>query len=311
MSQRLVVTANIYPDLDGTAGAVAYAEFLQWQGKTAVAAISGSPHNEAVFVLEKYDAVTPTEIESLLKPNDKVILVDASEKYRLPPIIQLDQVTEIIDHRQTHHVEQFPNAVAQIELVGAVATLVAERFIEKKAPISSTSAALLFFAIVSNTINFKANVTTTRDIAAAQWLKQYFEYEDMAIDDIFEHKSQITRPLRDVFNEDIGIQIVNDKKISIFQLEIMNVAHFVEKNFEEIRLVLDEIQRESGIDFIFLTAVDIKDGYNIFVAANQATEKVLEKAIDVTFRRGVAKREGILMRKEIIPRVREVVAKQA
>jgi len=171
---KLLVTSYKNPDLDGTACAFSYAEFLRKSGKDVVAAVFGKPHREAQFVLNKFNIPALENAEKVVNNVDGIIIVDASDLRGLSDRIQPEKVVEIIDHRKIHEANKFPNAKAQIELVGSAATLIAEKFYKNKTTISQESAALLFSAIVSNTINFQANVTTERDHKMADWLKTKF-----------------------------------------------------------------------------------------------------------------------------------------
>ena len=167
----ILITCYVSPDLDGVAGAVAYGEFLQKAGKDVVVGIIGELNDEAGYIFDRFGFSHPKTVPDA-DGYDEVILVDASELSGLEGKIPAEKVIEIIDHRTINDADKFPNAKAQIELVGAAATLVAEKFIQNKADISKESATLLYGAIVSNTLNFKGSVTTERDRVAAVWLNQ-------------------------------------------------------------------------------------------------------------------------------------------
>lgn len=180
----VLVTSYVNPDLDGLAGATAYAELLNAKGRRAVAAFFGKPHNEALYVLDRFDIVQPTELSSSEEFNE-VILIDCSEVNHLEGNIPLEKVIEIIDHRKVNDADKFPNATTQIELVGAAATLVAEKFIQSNIPISLNSAVLLHAAIISSTLNFKASVTTDRDKNVFTWLKDMTQLGDEFVRELF------------------------------------------------------------------------------------------------------------------------------
>lgn len=164
MSQsRIIVTGYSNPDLDGIASTIAYGELLKKQGKNARVALFGTPHREAQFVFKTFDIDKPAQAENILSQEDKLILVDASDLRGISNLIDPKQVIEIIDHRKINQADKFPNAKIQIELVGSCATLIAEKFFKEKVIITSSSAALLYSAIISNTVNFQANITTDRD----------------------------------------------------------------------------------------------------------------------------------------------------
>ena len=128
---------------------------------------------EVQFVLQTYNISPLPDANEHITADTDVVLVDASDLQGMSSTINPSQVIEIIDHRKVHQADQFPNAHVQIELVGSAATLVAERFVAQNIPISPESAILLYSAIISNTINFQASVTTQRDCDMSAWLLQH------------------------------------------------------------------------------------------------------------------------------------------
>lgn len=302
MSFTLVIPYS-NPDLDGTACAEAYAEYLNKQGENAKAAVFGTPHREAQYVLEKIRE-QPENAANLIEDAEDVIIVDASDLRGISDKVDPENVTEIVDHRKEHHADQFPNADTQIELVGAAATLIAEKFYENDIEISEESAILLYGAIISNTMNFQANVTTERDKQMAEWLQKQVEIEPDFGRKMFEHKSEFNEPIKEVFLGDFSTVTYNQQDIGIAQLEIVDVNQFVEKNKVEIQKALEEIKEEQNLDYIFLTCADLEDGFNHFITIDTETTNLLSEALNVEFSDNEAIRQDVLLRKEIIPKLK-------
>lgn len=304
---KLLVTPYKNPDLDGTACAFGYAEFLRKNGKDAVAAVFGKPHREAQFVLDKFNIPALENAEEVVNNTDGIIIVDASDLRGLSDKIQPEKVVEIIDHRKIHEAHKFPNAKAQIELVGSAATLIAEKFYNNKTTISPESAELLFSAIISNTINFQANVTTKRDHELVDWLKTKFSLPENYIHEMFNDKSQFKKSLKETIIDDFATFNFNNHNLGIAQLEIINVNEFIRENLVKIKKILEELKKEKSLDLIFLTCIDLENAFNEIVVIDEDTQKFLEQALKVKFEDEVTKREGILMRKEIVPLIKEVL----
>jgi len=299
---EILITGYTDPDLDCVACALAYEEFLNSQGIEAKAVVFGKPHREAQFVLDKLGLEVATG-EDLINEGCEVILVDASD-VRVSKLIRPEQVIEVIDHRKAHEAEIFVNAKIQIELVGSAATLIAEKFFEKKVEISRPMAALLYAAIGSNTINFKNRVTTERDRKMAAWLIEKGADKRM-VKAMFKAKSELRGSLREIFLQDKGTWEAGGKRIAIFQLEILKVDEFVKEKLNEVEEFLQDFRKEDRLDVIFLTCVDLESGFNVFMVVDEFTKGLLEKVLGVKFERGMTKREGIIMRKEIVPLIKE------
>lgn len=304
---RLLVTSYKNPDLDGAACAFGYAELLQKEGKIAIAAVSGNIHTEAQFVLTKFSIPDFEDAENIITHVDGLIIVDASDRGGLSDKIQPEKVIEIIDHRKINEAHTFPNAKVQIEPVGSAATLIAEKFCNHNVKISKESAALLYSAIISNTINFQANVTTARDRTMADWLKVKFLIPKHYIREMFTDKSQFRKSLKETIIDDFAIFTFSSYSVGITQLELVNVDKFIQENLAKIKFSLEALKKEKSIDRIFLTCIDVDDAYNNIVVIDAETQQLLEQALNVTFVNGVAKRQGILMRKEIVPLVKGVL----
>lgn len=299
----ILITAYDGPDLDGAACAYAYAELLTKQGKDVRAAYFTHLRSEAEFAFEK----TGANIEKAEEVDaDEVILVDSCELKGISPMINPLKVIEAIDHRLVHQAEEeFPNARLQIELVGSCATLITEKFIKNKIKPSRESATILYLAIASNTINFKNNVTTKRDIEAAHYLKSLYEIDEELVLEMFVHQSKLSGSIRDIFQRDKWSNDVAGKVFSIFQFEIVGVDEFVEKNFDEIVQSLQEVIDEENFDFAFATFVDLEKARNTFVAPNEKIGKLIGKIVGVEFENNIAHYPKIIMRKEIMPKIKK------
>lgn len=286
-----LVTCYVNPDLDGFAGAIAYNEFLQKTGKDSVVGIIGDPSDEVRYILDRFSLASPLAIENADNFNE-VVLVDASDLNGLEGKISAEKVIEIIDHRKVHEADKFPRAKVQIELVGAAATLVAEKFMQNKIEISKESAMLLCGAIISNTLNFKGGVTTDRDKITAEWLNKVAKLPEDFWEELFVAKSGL-------------IKNMGDKKVGIAQIEIIGAQKLVaERNAETIQ-VLDEIKKEMSLDFIFQNTIELKDAKNFFVTHDSKTQELLEKVLKVQFDGAVAERPNLIMRKQIVPLLKD------
>ncbi len=304
---KLLVTSYKNPDLDGAACTYGYTEFLRKNGNDVVAGVFGKPHREAQFVLDAFNIPAMKDAEKVVNDVGGIVVVDVSDLRGLSDKIQPEKVVEIIDHRAIHEAHKFPNANVHIELVGSAATLIAEKFYKNKTTISKESAAFLFSAIISNTINFQANVTTKRDHKMANWLKTKFSLPVNYVHEMFSDKSHFKKSLKETFVDDFATFHFNKHHLGIAQLEIINVNEFIRGNLAKIKKILEELKKEKSLDFILLTCIDLEKAFNKIVVIDKGTQKLLEQALNIEFKNGVIKRDGILMRKEMIPLIKEVL----
>lgn len=305
----MLVTAYVDPDLDGVACAVAYAEFLKKRGIKSVAAILGEMHNEAKYIFERFNYVTPDSIVNT-ESFKKIILVDSSDLSGLENKVDPEKVLEVIDHRKVNEGGKFKNAKIQIELVGSAATLVAEKFINGNVEISKKSAILLNSAIISNTLNFRGSVTTDRDREAASWLGKFSELPPYFWREMFLAKSDLSGDkLRKSMEGDYALFVRAGKKTSIVQLEIMGAKKLLDERGAEILGIINELKLRHGLDHIFQNIVDLEFGKNFLVTDAPATKALVEKALKIKFSGNIAERDGKqpILRKEIVPLFLEVL----
>lgn len=279
-----------------------YAELLRAQGRKATAGVMGTPHAEAQHVAERFQISLPTEVD----PQDfkEIILVDTSTVTDQDSRLPIERVVEIIDHRQLHEGAKFPNAKLQIELVGSAATLIVERFRQANIIPSRDAAHLLYGAIASNTVNFKANVTTERDHQAAAWLRTLYPIPDDFIAVMFQAKSNLEgSALHNTLASDFSFREVAGRNIGIGQLEVVEAKHLVETRYQDLLKSLAYLKKTHPmVDTFFVSVIDVVDGYNTFLVPNKEIQKELTAFLGVTFdERGIGYRPGIIMRKEIRP----------
>lgn len=302
MDTPLLVTSYRDPDLDGVACSVAYAECLRAQGQEAVATILGIPHLEARQVAKRFGIALPSEVDP--RAYEKIVLVDTSVVMDQDAHLPLERVVEIIDHRALHEAEKFRNAKTQIELVGSAATLVAERFAQANLCPSEASTFLLFGAIASNTINFQAQVTTERDRNMATWLRSLYAIPEDFVEVMFREKSHLEGPaLKETLLGDFSYRTFGDLVVGIGQLEIIQARELIEARREELLTIIHELRLAyPQANRVFISVIDVVRGENIFLVPEADVRAILGEILDVTFdEQCIARRTGILMRKEIGP----------
>ncbi len=301
----LLVTCYVNPDLDGVASAVAYAEFLNSQGREAQAGILGKPHDEARYVLTRFRLPSPEEIADD-KDYQEVILVDASDLNGLESRINQEKVIEIIDHRKVHDAGKFSRAKAQIELVGAAATLITEKFLAAGSQISKESALLLYSAIISNTLNFKGSVTTERDRQASAWLAQFIQVPPDYWRELFLAKSDLAgSKLEERIRGDFAWFTLGAKRVGIAQLEIIGAEDLIRQRGEEIIAALEELKADLNLDYVFQNTIELDKLRNFIIAGDKDCQELLTRVLGIEFSGCVARKDQLMMRKQIVPLIKD------
>lgn len=299
---RKIITSYINPDMDGIALMYSYCEYLRKNGEDAYYYYEGTYKKEVGIVLENFNIqLNPTD---KILTDDKIILVDTNYLEEIPKNIIKDNIVEVIDHHNREKWIDECNVKSQIEPIGAASTIVAERFKNSNTEISRESAILLYYGIISNTMNLKIKLTNQRDIAMAYWLKSLVPEitNDITID-IFIKKSEIGDNLREEMEVEFKDQFMSISW-SMGQLEVANVEDFLNKYESDIRNILKTVSKEKNVEYMSVNCMDIINGYSIIVALNNKTAELISKSVGIGFTNLKAKTNELVSRKEIVRIIR-------
>ena len=308
MKLRKVITSYINPDMDGISSMYAYAEYLRKKGEDAEYYFEGFLKKEVEIILDKFN-IKLENIEDI-KDDDEIVLVDTNYLRELSNKIKPENIVEIIDHHNREDwIDNYNHIKVDIELIGAAATLVAERFKNNNVPISRESAILLYYGIISNTMNLKIKLTDEKDIDLSNWLKsQVSEITDEVTKEIFEEKSEIGDNLREEMEVEFKDQFMSISW-SMGQLEVANVDKFLNKYEDNIREILETVSKENKVDYISVNCMDIINGYSVIVAYNESTAQLISDATGIKFNNLKAKVNELVSRKEIVKIIRNIYNK--
>jgi inorganic pyrophosphatase/manganese-dependent inorganic pyrophosphatase len=302
--KKLIITAgDLWSDIDILACALAYEQLLRLEGKDARAVLS-APLNLTV-TKDIRDLGLDFEQE-FHYDNNKVefIVVDISLPQYYAKFVDLNKVVEVFDH---HFYDELGDLKARlgnschIEKVGACATLIWEEFQKRgfSKQISPLNALLIYTAIISNTLNFKAGVTTDRDIKASEelikianpphdWKQRYYEQIEESI-------------MKDpIANMQLDTKIIDLKSgsIAITQIELWDSSRFFESNSE----ILDNFLYSQDTKFAFITSPSINKGVNYLYALNSQSEELLKSIWpELEFKNKITQTKKLYLRKEILP----------
>jgi nanoRNase/pAp phosphatase (c-di-AMP/oligoRNAs hydrolase) len=295
----IVTTGQPFTDIDALACALAYTQLLTLEGKRAECVLPG-PLNKSVT-----DKIGGWNLKFSKTPSTqqaKYVLVDISEPEFFASFVKISNVIEVYDHRKgfENYWSDRLGRASHIELVGSCATLIWEMFVKQNQSkhISKVNANLLFTAIVSNTLNFKASVTTKRDKKAFSQLKRFIDLPKNWVETYFTDQDK-------EIDRDISGAIINDtKKISpiIGQLELWDSRKVIFKHLSEIENTL----KAFGDSDWFLTSPSISEGINYLFTKSETVKTILKKIIDAKFDRDIGTTKKLWLRKEIFAKLKDV-----
>lgn len=301
----VITSGDRYIDIDAYASMIVYKEYLKAKGIECVA-ISNSILNDSIpsSILNmdyKLDNYIPSK-------NDNFIILDVSEPTMLDKSVSNKNVIEIIDHHFGY--EEYWNSLlgekAQIEQVGAVATLIYEKVLNNHLEniISIDLAKILLAAILDNTLNLKARITTSRDINAynklmlliadSHYPSNYYEEIEGKI------KENVIKALENETN------IYNISKIIpkyFSQLVVFDKSILLD-DLEAICLNLNKLYGKYIINLVCLS-----EGKSYIITTSNDIKRDIELLLDANFKDNVMELKDIWLRKEIIKKAKGLIDK--
>lgn len=290
---KIITAGGLWMDIDVLACGVAYKELLGSEARLILqgdfnATISKTVRSMLPSLAENYQP----------EKDDEFILVDISNPEYFASFVNEEKVIEVWDHRRGFE-DYWKEKIGKhnIELVGACATLIWEKFEQARKPISALSANLLYTAIISNTLNLSSRNTTPRDKHAVvqlvevidlptNWIEQYYkETEEDILND----------PLNAIKNDTKSVSL-RGKDIGMAQLEFWSID-----NFLKIEGVENLLQKALGKhEEWFLTAPCIRENRNYFITPFPHIQELLAKGLNAIFKGNIGHNDHVLLRKEII-----------
>jgi inorganic pyrophosphatase/exopolyphosphatase len=310
MKNKIIITAgHAYVDIDVLVCAVAYAELLNLEALNAEVYLTGVWNATISNSILNWGISIKHEEPSLCDELTFVI-VDTSNPAHFERFVELGQVVEIFDHHFGHEDDWFQRlgTKSHIEQVGACATLIWEQFRARGQinKITSLSANLLYTAIIANTLNLKACVTTPRDIHAVLELKKITNLPNNWIEQYYSEvtKGIINDPVTAIANDTKRLEI-NGKNYIIGQLELWDPQILIDnpKLLEICRQGLKIKCGEQNIPYL-VTIASIKDGFNYFVTDSDEMRSFLTAEFNSQFSNNIFGISNKLwLRKDIIKKL--------
>lgn len=298
---RIVTSGSLHLDIDAYGSCVGYAELLQKQG-TKAQAVSLAPFNKSIPpVVRQWPA--PLRQNYKATPTDTYTVVDVSEPEYFEKFINMDKIDEVIDHHPGYE-EYWHSRIgegAKIEQVGAACTQIFEAWLQAGllAQISEVSARLLMCGILDNTLNFGAVITTKRDHAAYDALKQYANLPDNWPELYFEYCQQSVV-------SDIARTLKNDTKLLTFTTfgdTPVVVGQFAAWHAKDViyesEAIIQEQLSARGLNW-FVNAISIGENKSYFVTDVPEVQRWLSELLGVLFEENVGVATRMWLRKEII-----------
>lgn len=300
MEKFVVASGWRYADIDILACIISYKELLQKERKEVITLLPDSFNKSITGEIKSWIPNYNTHYQP--EGGDKFIVVDLSEPEYINPAVDQNKIVEIYDHHFGYedYWKKRLGKNSKIEKVGACATLIWEEYKKRgfAKGITQLSARLIVAAIISNTLNFKASVTTKRDVDAYNelkniaklpdnWRKKYFEEQE---------KSVFENPQKEIINDTHVEKFPGTEEVLIIgQVELWDSRKFIKNYKDDIKKALESFKSPLW----FLTSPSISEGKNYIYTESEKVKKLLTEKLDTKFMGDIGTTDKLYLRKEI------------
>lgn len=298
MKKILVTSGQAYTDIDALACAVAYAELLNLEGKEAEAVLPGDLNHSVSKTIRTWlpEIKTAPDVAEFYS-----VLVDTSHAENFAQFATEESIIEIYDHHFGHE-EYWKEKLGEnshIDFIGACATLIWEQWQKRNmgSRISVLSANLLFTAIISNTLNFGAQLTNDRDKKAFKELKPFTELPDNWLEDYFsEQEFHVYGNIEEAIKGDTKTITLSGlgHPIVVAQMELWNSQKFLLDNQQKIKETMSSL----GSSWI-ISLPSISEKINYLYTENSDVQQLFSSVFGARFENNIGKTDKLWLRKEI------------
>lgn len=298
---KIIVSGNKFTDIDVAACAFGLHALYKLKNEPSEILISRTFNNS---LTESVRLWLPPYSEPKTLPADyEVVVVDLSDPEHIDKRVDQGKVTELFDHHFGYEKiwQDKLGKNCHIEDVGSCTTLIVEKIVSENLlenlPVNILK--LMATAIISNTLNLKAQITNQRDRTSLSILTEIAKIDPHWSQKYYEelNAGPLTDPKATLEN-DTKLQTIGGKTIAMTQMELWLSRPFLEANLNLIKNNLELMVA----DLWFYTSPSIAEGKNYLFTTSKATQQLLTETIAAVFDplTGIGETDKPWLRKEII-----------
>lgn len=292
----VLTVGKSYVDIDGYASCIAYRELLKMQGIQSKFVTHASLNYSIINSLLNL----PYGVDEYkVNDKDRFIILDLSNKEFFPNFVKVQNIIELIDHHPgfEEYWNERLNKNAIIEKIGSVATIIVEKYeqsnlIEK---MDKNIAKLLMAAILDNTLNFTAKITSERDKKAydkLQIISGELNFADVYFN---ECQNTIESKLEESIINDLKYQKTNEYLPDIIgQLTIYDINRLVGQ-MDRVRQTMN-----SNSNKWIINIISLKDNTSYVMYSDDEVKQNITKLFNCNYNDDLLMIKPARLRKEIM-----------
>ena len=311
------------PDVDAATSALSYARLMRELGYTCKAKVSSGTNRESQFIARHFGFALP-ELKSSVVPETRLILTDHTDYAQCVDGARQAVVLQKIDHHVDGDIADAGIPFVRREMVGSTNTIIYEMYQELGVTIDDEAARVMLAGIISDTRNLSKSTTCAIDTVAwlaltaqlgipadsAAWIN--FMMEQTAIDYTGMKDADVL--LSDYKDYEIGGHRIGFGSLACKE-DDMNA--FIDR----MLAAAPNVMAQKGRDMLFAKIDNLVANPDpatartkpyvtaglYFIYFGEGAKAVAEAIFGPSLREGVVYTSQELSRKQIVPKIKEVL----
>ena len=309
------------PDVDAVCSSLGYARLMRALGYNCKAKVSSATNRETAYISDLFGFALP-ELKSSVVPQTRLILTDHTDYAQCVEGAREARILQKIDHHVEGDILDSGIPYVRREMIGSTCTIVYEMFRETGVGIDDETARILLAGLLSDTRNLSKTTTQHEDSVAWTALVAQLRLEDK----VAEINRQMAEAANnydgmsdsEIFLSDYKDYDMGSKAIGIGSLECK--AGEMDDFITRMLAVMPQVMRDMRRDMLFAKIDNlvpnpdesdpdtpfVDDGI-YFIYYGEGTQAVAETIFGPSLRPGVTFSQEKLSRKQIVPRIIEIL----
>lgn len=309
------------PDVDAVCSSLGYAKLMNALGYNCKAKVSSATNRETAYISGVFGFELP-ELKSSVVPQTRLILTDHTDYAQCVDGAREAIILQKIDHHVEGDIQDSGIPYVRREMIGSTCTIIYEMYRETGVDIDDETARILLAGLLSDTRNLTKTTTQHEDSVAWTALVAQLQLEDKV--------AEINRQMADAANNYDGMSDgeiflsdykeyeIGGKAIGFGSLNCK--ASEMDDFISRMLGVMPQVMSDNRRDMLFAKIDNlvpnpdesdpdtpfVKDG-TYFIYYGEGTQAVAEAIFGPSLREGVTYSKEELSRKQIVPRITEIL----
>ena len=310
------------PDVDAVTSALSYARLMRQMGYNCKAKVSSAMNRETAYIARAFGFELP-ELKSSVVPQTRLILTDHTDYAQCVDGAHEAVVLQKIDHHVEGDIADSGIPFVRREMVGSTNTIIYEMYKEQGIAIDDETARIMLAGIISDTRNLSKTTTRGIDSTALQALTAQLAISPDSVVRLNRGMENAATDYTSMTDAEIFLSDYKEYEISGHLLGFGSLVckqSQMEAFINRMLAVMPEVMRQRGrqmvvakIDNMVENTGDdraerpyVENG-TYFIYYGEGAKAMAEAVYGPSLREGVCYTTENLSRKQIVPRIIEVL----